>query len=135
MPRIDVLGKPGFRHGVIPATKLPTYPVLGNPASGIEVFPETRIAPVLLHQDREMLPPSHRTGYERYSPSFREKLFGKSGLGLKSRPHRLPREGKKSYLVLLGPQYLPLQRPPANYQTVSEGLFPETHRHKKSRGC
>src|SRR5919107_1913417 len=51
------------------------------------------------------------------------KLFGKSGLGLKSRPHRLPREGKKSYLALLGPQYLPLQRPPANYQTVSLRLL------------
>ena len=34
-------------------------------------FSETRIAPVLLSQDREMLPPSHGTGYERYSPSFR----------------------------------------------------------------
>src|ERR687889_1561351 len=55
------------------------------------------------------------------------KLFGKSGLGLKSRPHRLPREGKKSYLALLGPQYLPLQRPPANYQTVSRGSFVNTN--------
>jgi hypothetical protein len=35
-------------------------------------FSETRLAPVLLTQDREVLPPPHRTGYERYSPRFRE---------------------------------------------------------------
>ena len=28
-----------------------------------QVFSETRTAPVLLHQDREMLPPSYRIGY------------------------------------------------------------------------
>jgi hypothetical protein len=39
---------------------------------GVERFSETRTAPVLLHRDREMLPPSHRTGYELYSPSFLE---------------------------------------------------------------
>ena len=46
----------------------PEMPWLATPR-----FPP--IAPVLLHQDREVLPPSHRTGYERYSPSFREQLF------------------------------------------------------------
>jgi hypothetical protein len=34
------------------------------------VFSETRTAPVLLHQDREMLPPSHRTGYKRCEDRF-----------------------------------------------------------------
>ena len=37
----------------------PVYGVLGN-----------TIAPVLLAQDREMLPPSHRTGRQLYTMSF-----------------------------------------------------------------
>jgi hypothetical protein len=45
----------------------PVYGVLGNP-----------IAPILSPQDREMLPPSHRTGYKRCSPSFREEFFSET---------------------------------------------------------
>src|SRR5215207_9481582 len=48
-------------------------------------FPETRRAPVLLPQEREMLPPSHRTGHGRYSLSFRHTQFSETQ---ESRRHR-----------------------------------------------
>jgi len=44
---------------------------LGNP-----------IAPILLPQDREMLPPSHRTGRQLYTLSFRHTQFSESRIQL-----------------------------------------------------
>ena len=41
-------------------------------------IPGNRIAPVLLAQDREMLPPSHRTGRQLYTLSFRHTEFSET---------------------------------------------------------
>src|SRR5918995_6638784 len=89
--------KPGFRCTEFSETQFVLLLILGSPIyKGNSMrsvlglctnarttfrctgFSETRTAPVVLHQDREVLPPSHRTGRQLYTMSFRHTEFSET---------------------------------------------------------
>jgi len=76
---------------VVPGFGILAYGVLGNPPS----------PGLLLAQVPPDRTPLHRTGYERYSPNFRELLFLKARLPVPGKPQRVA--GKKRAEALLRP--------------------------------